>query len=340
MTVNTCHEDGDCRDPVRSKCMGTLLREAYGKARANGRPHLLPAGRVPRPPHRLLAGRDLHERRAAARLAPARHLRPQLRCQRQLPAQLLLLLQRLQQEAAAHLHPRAAGAALPTPTSTACSASAWRRDAAFKVCSVRVHQRPRLREVRQRARHLVLQRRGLVRGRARLSRHPVRHRGRLPVPGRDLRAHHQPHCPAGSACMPCPARKCRRLRGCAPRLPAAGGRSTHRRPGDRHVALGLLARLPGSDVRGRPPTACRACPAWRRAAGPRGEGLQLVLPERRRLRGQPLLRGRLVRPRAGICRAPLLEGDPCERAQPVRIQACSCLGPHSERRNDADHCWP
>jgi hypothetical protein len=32
MTVNTCREDRDCRDPVRSKCMGTLLREAYARA--------------------------------------------------------------------------------------------------------------------------------------------------------------------------------------------------------------------------------------------------------------------------------------------------------------------
>ena len=32
MTINTCQEDRDCRDPVRSKCMGTLLRETYGKA--------------------------------------------------------------------------------------------------------------------------------------------------------------------------------------------------------------------------------------------------------------------------------------------------------------------
>jgi hypothetical protein len=32
MTVNTCKEDRDCRDPVRSKCMGTLLREAYSQA--------------------------------------------------------------------------------------------------------------------------------------------------------------------------------------------------------------------------------------------------------------------------------------------------------------------
>jgi hypothetical protein len=32
MTVNTCQEDRDCRDPVRSKCMGTLLRQTYDKA--------------------------------------------------------------------------------------------------------------------------------------------------------------------------------------------------------------------------------------------------------------------------------------------------------------------
>ncbi len=32
MTLNTCQEDRDCRDPVRSKCMGTLLRETYPRA--------------------------------------------------------------------------------------------------------------------------------------------------------------------------------------------------------------------------------------------------------------------------------------------------------------------
>jgi hypothetical protein len=32
MTVNTCQEDRDCRDPVRSRCMGTLLRQTYDKA--------------------------------------------------------------------------------------------------------------------------------------------------------------------------------------------------------------------------------------------------------------------------------------------------------------------
>ena len=30
MTVNSCRSDGDCRDPVRSKCMGELLRQTYG----------------------------------------------------------------------------------------------------------------------------------------------------------------------------------------------------------------------------------------------------------------------------------------------------------------------
>ena len=29
MTVNTCGQDTDCRDPVRAKCMGELLRETY-----------------------------------------------------------------------------------------------------------------------------------------------------------------------------------------------------------------------------------------------------------------------------------------------------------------------
>jgi hypothetical protein len=31
MTVNACHSDGDCRDPVRAKCMGELLRQTYGE---------------------------------------------------------------------------------------------------------------------------------------------------------------------------------------------------------------------------------------------------------------------------------------------------------------------
>jgi hypothetical protein len=30
MTVNACEKDTDCRDPVRSKCMGELVRETYG----------------------------------------------------------------------------------------------------------------------------------------------------------------------------------------------------------------------------------------------------------------------------------------------------------------------
>jgi hypothetical protein len=30
MTVNACENDRDCRDPVRSKCMGELVRETYG----------------------------------------------------------------------------------------------------------------------------------------------------------------------------------------------------------------------------------------------------------------------------------------------------------------------
>ena len=30
MTVNSCRSDGDCRDPVRAKCMGELLRQTYG----------------------------------------------------------------------------------------------------------------------------------------------------------------------------------------------------------------------------------------------------------------------------------------------------------------------
>ena len=31
-TVGSCKEDVDCRDPIRSKCMGVLLREAYNQA--------------------------------------------------------------------------------------------------------------------------------------------------------------------------------------------------------------------------------------------------------------------------------------------------------------------
>jgi hypothetical protein len=30
MTVNACERDTDCRDPVRAKCMGELVRETYG----------------------------------------------------------------------------------------------------------------------------------------------------------------------------------------------------------------------------------------------------------------------------------------------------------------------
>ncbi len=306
MTVNACQHDRDCRDPVRSKCMGELVRaDLRRQERAEGPDHTycLQSG-CRRPATACSPGESLPARRAPAHLVPARHLRAQLRRQRQLPAQLLLLHGAVQQGLARGLPARPDRPALPVAGWTACSATAWPPTPASRSARCACQSDADCAKFDSIQGTFFCNDKRVLRRGAGVPGIAVLHAGRLPVPGGDLRATHQRQ-PLRAVPAALPGWHLPQLRRRAPRLPAAGGRH---RPDVSHQrrALGLLARVPEPAVRHGRPVPARAGLPPAEPGQPPGPGLQRQLPDRRRLRGQPLQRRRLVRP--GHRHLPLAQG--------------------------------
>jgi hypothetical protein len=334
MTVNTCREDRDCRDPVRSKCMGTLLREAYSKAdlqtdnsyclQADCRAHrtacspgetcmsdVLPASS--RPPDICVPNCDANGN------CPPNYFCYSSVYSKKLPPICIpgLLGLRCNSDLDCLF-----GECRKTAAKTATTS-----DAAFKVCAVRCSSDVDCAKYDSVHATLFCTAEGWCAG-VRASRGTQCDSDADCQYDGEICARITNLLPKGQCLQPCPARKCDALGGvphaCRPQVDATGALVTETLP---WVCWpGYLGQLCSESTDCLPGLSCLA-------AGPRAPGLKVCSSPC--MSDGDCAASRFSRegwcdPGAGICRSPLLEGDPCERGN--QCDSRSCLGPTSEKR--------
>ncbi len=327
MTVNTCLEDRDCRDPVRSKCMGTLLRETYAQAdlatdhsyclQADCRAHrtacspgetcmsdVLPASS--RPPDICVPNCDANGN------CPPNYFCYTSVYSKKLPPICI---------------PGLLGLRCSSDLDCLFGQCTKSADAPFKSCSVRCSSDVDCRRYDSVHATFFCNSEGWCAGVRATRGTQCDTDADCLYPG-ELCARITNLLPRGQCLQPCPSRKCPAYGGvphaCRPQVDTAGALVTEALP---WVCWpGFLGQLCADTADCLPGLACLA-------AGPQAPGVKVC--------SSPCMsdgdcaashfsKDGWCDPAAGICRAPLLEGDRCER--PVQCDSRTCNGPTSEKR--------